>query len=132
MVYFYIIYRFIYVLVFVFSFNANAFEPSTGLVCQNSNNSVYMEFLFKSNGDNVFADTYKRINNKFIEIGKVVGQKPSSFMLLEDKYAYLGVDFAWHLDKVTKVLKPIILSESIIKLDKMPEALSCRSKSFWY
>jgi hypothetical protein len=113
----------------LFAFNAQAFEPTTGFVCQNSNNTVYMEFLFKNNREVDFADVYKRINDKFIQIGKVVGQKPSSFMLWEDKYAYLGVDFAWHLDKVTKILKPIILSESIIKLDKMPEMLSCRSKS---
>jgi hypothetical protein len=125
-------YRFIYILVLLFAFNAQAFEPTTGLVCQNSNNTVYMEFLFKNDRKDDFADAYKRINDKFIQIGKVVGQKPSSFMLWEDKYAYLGVDFAWHLDKVTKILKPIILSESIIKLDKMPEMLSCRSKSFWY
>ena len=116
----------------LFAFNAQAFEPTTGLVCPNSNNKVYMEFLFKNDRKDDFADAYKRINNKFIQFGKVVGQKPSSFMLWEDKYAYLGEDFAWHLDKVTKILKPIILSESIIKLDKLSEKLSCRSKSFWY
>ena len=40
-----------------------------------------------------FVNTYKRINDKFIHIGKVVDQKLSSFILWEDKYAYLDVDF---------------------------------------
>ena len=53
-------------------------------------------------------------------------------MLWEDKYVYLDIDFAWHLDKVTKILQFIILKESIIKLDKLPEKLSCRNKNFWY
>ena len=42
---------------------------------------------------------FKKIKNNFIEIGEVVGQKEGSFILFEDKYAYLGVDFAWHYDK---------------------------------
>ena len=68
---------------------------------------------------------YKKIKNNFIEIGKVVGQKHSSFILFEDKYAYLGVDFAWHYDKNTFKLRPVLLSKGTIKLKKLPEELSC-------
>ena len=59
----------------------------------------------------------------------MVGQKQSSFVLFEDKYAYLGVDFAWHLDKNTKILKPVLLSEGTIKLKQMPELLTCKLKN---
>ena len=75
------------------------------LICNNANKSILLEF--------------------FIKIGKVVGQKSSSFILFEDKYAFLGVDFAWHLDKNTMKLKPVLLSEGTIRLKKMPEELSC-------
>ena len=56
---------------------------------------------------------------------EVVGQKSSSFILFEDKYQFLGVDFAWHLDKNTKKLRPVLLSEGTIKLKKMPEEFYC-------
>jgi len=70
----------------------------------------------------------KKIKNKFIEIGSIVGQKSNSFILFEDKYAFLGVDFAWHLDKNTMRLKPVLLSEGTIELKKLPEELSCINK----
>ena len=47
-----------------------------------------------------------------MNVGKVVGQKPGSFSLWEDKHTLKGLDFAWHLDKITGVLKPFILSSS--------------------
>ena len=81
--------------------------------------------MFENKKNNLFADTLKKINGQFIKIGKVVGQKSSSFILFEDKYAFLGVDFAWHLDKNTMKLKPVLLSEGTIRLEKMPEELSC-------
>jgi hypothetical protein len=126
--------RFIYffILTFIFFSHAKAFEPSSGITCHNKNNTVSIEFLFKSTEEEMFANAFKRIDGKFIKIGKVVGQKLSSFLLFEDQYAYLGVDFAWHLDQVTKRLKPIILSQGTISMGKMPETLSCISKNFWY
>ena len=95
------------------------------LICNNANKSILLEFLFKNKKSNLYRDVFKKINGQFIKIGKVVGQKSSSFILFEDKYAFLGVDFAWHLDKNTMKLKPVLLSEGTIRLDKMPEELSC-------
>ena len=73
----------------------------------------------------MYTTVYKKIKKRFIEIGEVVGQKNSSFILFEDKYAYLGVDFAWHYDKNTYRLRPVLLSEGTIKLKNLPEELSC-------
>ena len=56
----------------------------------------------------------------------MVGFKNQSFILFEDKYKYLGVDFAWHLDNNTMELKPVVLSESTIKLNKTPKKLFCK------
>ena len=103
----------------------NAENTNYGIICNNVDKSILLEFLFKNKKNNLFADTFKKINGQFIKIGKVVGQKSSSFILFEDKYAFLGVDFAWHLDKNTMKLKPVLLSEGTIRLDKMPEELSC-------
>ena len=103
----------------------NAENINYGIICKNVDKSILLEFLFKNKKNNLFADTFKKINGQFIKIGKVVGQKSSSFILFEDKYAFLGVDFAWHLDKNTMKLKPVLLSEGTIRLDKMPEELSC-------
>mgnify|MGYP001162188692 FL=1 len=103
----------------------NAENIKYGIICNNVDKSVLLEFLFKNKKNNLFADTFKKINGQFIKIGKVVGQKSSSFILFEDKYAFLGVDFAWHLDKNTMKLKPVLLSEGTIRLEKMPEELSC-------
>ena len=81
---------------------------------------------FKINKDNeLYTTVFKKIKNNFIEIGEVVGQKKDIFILFEDKYAYLGVDFAWHYDKNTLKLKPVLLSKGTIKLNKLPEELSC-------
>ena len=104
---------------------ANAANLNYGIICNNVDRSVLLEFMFENKKNNLFADTLKKINGQFIKIGKVVGQKSSSFILFEDKYAFLGVDFAWHLDKNTMKLKPVLLSEGTIRLEKMPEELSC-------
>ena len=103
----------------------NAENIKYGIICNNVDKSVLLEFLFKNKKNNLFTDTFKKINGKFVNIGKIVGQKSSSFILFEDKYAFLGVDFAWHLDKNTMKLKPVLLSEGTIRLEKMPEELSC-------
>ena len=94
--------------------------------CKNLNETIILDF--KINTDkNLYTTVFKKIKNNFIEIGEVVGQKEDSFILFEDKYAYLGVDFAWHYDKNTLKLKPILLSKGTIKLNKLPEELSCVS-----
>ena len=92
--------------------------------CKNSNNTTILEFKINKD-NNLYATVFKKIKNNFIEIGEVVGQKEGSFILFEDKYAYLGVDFAWHYDKNTLKLKPILLSKGTIKLKKLPEELLC-------
>ena len=87
------------------------------------------KFIFKNKNDFFYDDVFKKIKNKFLKIGNVVGQKTNSFILFEDKYAFLGVDFAWHLDKNTMTLKPVLLSEGTIELKKFPEELYCINKN---
>ena len=89
---------------------------------------IYQNFHLKNNNNHFYDYAFKKIKNKFIEIGSIVGQKSNSFILFEDKYAFLGVDFAWHLDKNTMRLKPILLSEGTIGLKKLPDELSCINK----
>ena len=43
-----------------------------------------------------------------------------------------NLDFAWHLDEVTKNLKPYILSKKNNELINLPDEQSCISKNFWY
>ena len=94
--------------------------------CKNLNETTILDF--KINKDkNLYTTVFKKIKKNFIVIGEVVGQKEDSFILFEDKYAYLGVDFAWHYDKNTLKLKPILLSKGTIKLNKLPEELLCVS-----
>ena len=101
-------------------------EKPLFIKCKNLNETTILDF--KINKDkNLYTTVFKKIKNNFIEIGEVVGQKEDSFILFEDKYAYLGVDFAWHYDKNTLKLKPILLSKGTIKLNKLPEELSCVS-----
>ena len=60
-------------------------------------------------------------------------------MLLVEKHLlsfYLKIiinkdlDFAWHLDEVTKNLKPYILSKRNNELINLPDEQSCISKNF--
>ena len=106
-------------------------EPTSGIVCY-SLKKQKTEFLFKRNNDNIFAKAFKRINGYFIEVGNVVGRKTSSFILFEDNSINKNLDFAWHLDEVTKNLKPYILSKKNDVLINLPDELSCISKNFWY
>jgi len=107
---------------------SHAKETNANIICSNVNKSYSLEFSFKNNNNHFYDNAFKKIKNKFIEIGSIVGQKSNSFILFEDKYAFLGVDFAWHLDKNTMRLKPILLSEGTIELKKLPEELSCINK----
>ncbi len=113
------------------SLNVFAIEPYTGIICINDTKSTKLEFLFKDKGDGL-TKVFKRVDQQFIEVGEVVGEKPGSFSLWEDKNAYKGIDFAWHLDKVTGILKPFVLSTSLRQIDINTDTLSCRAESFWY
>ena len=107
---------------------SNAKETNPNIICSNVNKSYSLEFSFKNNNNHFYDNVFKKIKNKLIEIGSIVGQKSNSFILFEDKYAFLGVDFAWHLDKNTMRLKPVLLSEGTIELKKLPDELSCINK----
>ena len=107
---------------------SHAKETNANIICSNVNKSYSLEFSFKNNNNHFYDYAFKKIKNKFIEIGSIVGQKSNSFILFEDKYAFLGVDFAWHLDKNTMRLKPVLLSEGTIELKKLPDELSCINK----
>ena len=112
--------------IFVLTSKLNAQEEFTNLNCYNNKKSNLLEFRFKNEENDLFSHVYKKVKGNFIIIGEVVGQKSSSFVLFEDKYHFLGVDFAWHLDKNTKKLRPVLLSEGTIKLKKMPEEFYCK------
>ena len=107
---------------------SHAKETNANIICSNVNKSYSLEFSFKNNNNHFYDNAFKKIKNKFLEIGSIVGQKSNSFILFEDKYAFLGVDFAWHLDKNTMRLKPVLLSEGTIEFKKLPEELSCINK----
>ena len=92
--------------------------------CKNTDNTKILDLKINKD-NNLYTTVFKKIKNNFIEIGEVVGQKEGSFILFEDKYAYLGVDFAWHYDKNTLKLKPVLLSKGTIKLKNLPEELLC-------
>ena len=115
-------------ILFIFTFviikSAQAREKPFFIKCTNQKKSIVLDFKINKH-KNSYTTVYRKIKNKFIEIGEVVGQKKSSFILFEDKYAYLGVDFAWHYDKNTYKLQPVLLSKGTIKLEKLPEKLTC-------
>ena len=112
--------------IFVLTSKLYAEEDLTNLICNNKTNSKLIEFQFEKKNKDLFSKVYKKIKGNFIIIGEVVGKKSLSFILFEDKYLFLGVDFAWHLDRNTKILKPVLLSEGTIKLKKMPEEFYCK------
>ena len=99
-------------------------EKPLFIKCKSLDESIILDFKINKD-NNLYTTVFKKIKNNFIEIGEVVGQKEDTFILFEDKYAYLGVDFAWHYDKNTLKLKPVLLSKGTIKLNKLPEELSC-------
>ena len=111
-------------LIFLIIKSAIADEKTLSIKCKNLDNTTVLNFKINKK-KNLYTTVYKKIKKRFIEIGEVVGQKNSSFILFEDKYAYLGVDFAWHYDKNTYRLRPVLLSEGTIKLKNLPEELSC-------
>ena len=80
----------------------------------------------------IYATAYRRIEGEFIKIGKVVGQKISSFILFEDNTVDQNLNFACHLDMVTKNLKPFVLTDNGKNNFKIPNTLDCISKFFWF
>ncbi len=114
------------------SFRVFSFEPYSGISCQNFNTQKKDEFFFKQDQDYIYATAYKRVDGKFIKVGNVLGQKVSSFILFEDNTVDENLNFAWHLDMVTKILKPFKLTTKR-ELDlKLPQSLDCISKNFWF
>jgi hypothetical protein len=117
--------NFIFLIFLIFSLakNAIASEIEIKLICKNETDTE--EFILRSDSKQTLKNVFKNYKGKFIPIGEVVGFKNKSFILFEDKYKYLGVDFAWHLDNNTMELKPVVLSESTIRLNKIPKKLFC-------
>ena len=114
------------------SFRVFSFEPYSGISCQNFNTQKKDEFFFKQDQDYIYATAYKRVDREFIKVGNVLGQKVSSFILFEDNTVDENLNFAWHLDMVTKILKPFKLTTKR-ELDlKLPQSLDCISKNFWF
>ena len=125
------IFLFIILSVFI-SFRVFSFEPYSGISCLNFNTQKKDEFFFKQDQDYIYATAYKRVDGEFIKVGNVLGQKVSSFILFEDNTVDENLNFAWHLDMVTKILKPFKLT-TLRELDlKLPQSLDCISKNFWF
>ena len=114
------------------SVEGKAFEPYSGISCHNSIRNGNIDFFFKHDENFIYAKAFKRVKGEFIQIGDVVGQKISSFILFEDNTVDKHLNFAWHLDMVTKILKPFILSETKDKKFKVPDTFDCISKNFWF
>ena len=94
-----------------YSFHIYAFEPYSGISCHSDGVKGKEEYFFKHDENHIYATASKRVNGQFIKVGNVVGQKVSSFLLFEDMTIDKNLNFAWHLDMVTKNLKPFIISE---------------------
>ena len=114
------------------NFHVHAFEPYSGISCHSDGVKGKEEYLFKHNENHIYATAYKRLNGEFIKIGDVIGQKVSSFLLFEDMTVDKNLNFAWHLDMVTKNLKPFVLTVDKKNKIKMPPIYDCISKNFWF
>ena len=114
------------------TFQAIAFTPYSGISCHNIDSQNNEEFFFKQDDDYIYATAYKRVKGKFVKVGNVVGQKVSSFILFEDNTVNENLNFAWHLDMVTKILKPFVLTEVRNNNLDPPSRLDCISKNFWF
>ena len=114
------------------TFQAIAFTPYSGISCHNIVSQNNEEFFFKQDEDYIYATAYKRVKGKFVKVGNVVGQKVSSFILFEDNTVNENLNFAWHLDMVTKILKPFVLTKVRNNNLDLPSRLDCISKNFWF
>ena len=115
---------FLIFLIFNLAKSSIASEIDIKLICKNETDTE--EFILRSDSKQTLKNVFKKYKGKFILVGEVVGYKKLSFILFEDKYKFLGVDFAWHLDNNTMELKPVVLSEGTIKLHKAPQKLFCK------
>ena len=108
--------------------------PNFGFICINEVNNEKFEFIFSRNDNDTSDIVFRRINGKFKFVGNVLAQKSGSYVLWEDKSYYKTTDFAWNLDKVTSILKPIILSVGLDIEDKnkIPSNMTCNSRSIYY
>ena len=114
------------------NFHVHAFEPYSGISCHSDGVKGKEEYLFKHDENHIYATAYKRLDGEFIKIGDVIGQKVSSFLLFEDMTVDKNLNFAWHLDMVTKNLKPFILTVDKKNKIKMPPIYDCISKNFLF
>ena len=114
------------------NFKSFEFEPYSLISCNNSIVKGKVDFFFKHDENYIYATAYKRVNGEFIKVGNVVGQKVSSFILFEDNTIDKNLNFAWHIDMVTKNLKPFILTVNSKNKFKIPDMLECISKNFWF
>ena len=116
----------------LYNFQIYAFEPYSGISCHSDKVKGKEEYFFKHDENHIYATAYKRVNGEFIKVGNVVGQKVSSFLLFEDMTVDKNLNFAWHLDMVTKNLKPFILTVDDKNEFEMPGKYDCISKNFWF
>ena len=92
-----ILFSVVFLIFFYYIKSSLATESNANIICSNDSKSNLLEFSFKNNNNHFYDYAFKKIKNKFIEIGSIVGQKSNSFILFEDKYAFLGVDFAGNI-----------------------------------
>ena len=106
--------------------------PSAGFDCSDDNSKF--EFLFDRSKDMDNPKVYRRINGKFIQIGKLLAEKQGAYVIWEDKEFFKTTDFAWTFDKVTSKLSSVVLSVGlgIEKLNKIPKPMTCMQKIFYY
>ena len=109
--------------------------PNFGFICEDKNKTnKKFEFIFMRNANDTEDIVFRRINGKFEFIGNVLAKKQGSYVLWEDRIFYRTTDFGWLMDKVTSILQPIILSvgNKLESFDKIPDKMTCNSRSIYY
>ncbi len=109
--------------------------PNFGFICKDlKKTKSKFEFIFSRNANDTEDIVFRRIDGKFQYIGSVLATKSGSYVLWEDKIFFRTTDFAWILDKVTSILTPLILSvgNKLESLDKIPEKMTCNSRSIYH
>ena len=109
--------------------------PNFGFICEDiKKTKAKFEFIFSRNANDTEDIVFRRIDGKFQYIGKILAKKSGSYVLWEDKVFFRTTDFAWMLDKVTSILTPLILSvgNKLESFDKIPDKMTCNSRSIYY
>ena len=109
--------------------------PNFGFICEDlKKTKSKFEFIFSRNANDTEDIVFRRIDGEFEYIGNVLAKKSGSYVLWEDKIFFRTTDFAWILDKVTSILSPLILSvgNKLESFDKIPEKMTCNSRSIYY